>query len=128
MPVFISFVRQIAACFTVLALGAFFLSLKLPGYPRFFGVIAVCLMAINALSSIYPLYALRGKNPFNVYLWGMLIRLALIGVAFITLVVKSRLTQGGLLAVTFTALFSFVVYLAVEIRHFLRHPESFGPV
>ena len=127
MPAFISFARQIATCFTVLALGAFFLSVKFPGYPRFFGVIAVCLMAINALGSMYPLYALRGKNPFNVYLWGMLIRLALIGMTFITLVVKSRLTQGGLLAVTFTALFSFVVYLAVEIRHFLRHPESFGP-
>lgn len=82
-------------------------------------------MALNALAALFPLYVLRKKNPFNVYLWGMLIRLGFIGAVFIAFITHTELSQDKLLALTFTAMFSFIVYLAVEIRHFLRHPESF---
>jgi hypothetical protein len=86
---------------------------------------AVVFMALNAWAAMYPLYRFRGKrNPFNVYLVGMLIRMAVIGATLIAIVVAGGLSQSALLAMTLTAMVSFVAYLVVEIHHFLRHNAS----
>lgn len=94
-------------------------------YDSAFGIGAVVFMALNALAAVYPLYRFPRKNPFNTYILGMLARLAVIGMALTILITQAGLTRGGLMAVTATAMISFLAYQAVEIGHFLRHPESF---
>ena len=110
----------------LLSLAAGALSFQVDGYPAAFGTGAVVFMGLNALAALYPLYRFRAiGNPFNVYLAGMVVRMAVIGIALIAVITLSSLTQNALLAVTLTAMVSFVAYLAVEVHHFLRHPDTF---
>jgi hypothetical protein len=88
------------------------------------GIGAVVFMAANALGAVYPLYRFRGRNPFNIYIIGMLTRLGLIGALLTVLITRPGLSKETLLALTLTGMASFVAYLAVEIRHFLRN-ETF---
>ncbi len=82
-------------------------------------------MALNALGALYPLYLFRGKkNPFNLYILGMIIRLALVGVSFILLISLSGLNKASLLAITLTGMVSFIAYLGVEVHHFIHHNAS----
>jgi hypothetical protein len=68
----------------LLAVAAGVLSLKMETYPMVFGIGAVCFMALNALGALYPLYHFKGnKNPFNIYLMGMIVRLGVVGIALI---------------------------------------------
>jgi hypothetical protein len=97
-------------------------ALGVKGYPTGLGMGAVALMGLNALAALYPLYLFKGKNPLNIYMVGMVIRLAVIGLILIALLVKTRLPQDQLLAMTLTAMVSYVAYLSVEIHHFLRNP------
>ena len=109
----------------LLAVAAGILSSRWEGYPVGFATGAVVFMALNALAALYPLYRFRGKwNPFNVYLMGMVVRMAVIGVALIGVILAGGLSQSALLALTLTAMISFIAYLAVEIHHFLRHNAS----
>ena len=105
----------------MLALAAGAVSFRVKGYPAAFGTGAVVFMALNALAALYPLYHFKGKNPLNIYMIGMIVRLAVIGLVLIVTMVKGGLSQAALLAVTLTAMVSFVAYLAVEVHHFLRH-------
>ena len=105
----------------LLALTAGAVSFRVKGYPAAFGTGAVVFMALNALAALYPLYRFKGKNPFNIYMIGMIVRLALIGLVLIIVMAKAGLSQTALLAVTLSAMVSFVAYLAVEVHHFLRH-------
>ena len=108
----------------LLAVAAGAVSFRVQGYPAGFGTGAVVFMALNALAAIYPLYRFRGKNPLNIYMIGMIVRLVVIGLVLIVMLVKGGLSQNALLAVTLTAMVSFVAYLAVEVHHFLRHNAS----
>jgi len=108
----------------LLALAAGAVSFRVRGYPAAFGTGAVVFMALNALAALYPLYRFKGKNPLNIYMIGMIVRLLVIGIALIVMMVKGGLSQASLLAVTLTAMVSFVAYLAVEIHHFLHHNVS----
>ena len=63
-------------------------------------------------------------NPFNVYLMSMVVRMAVIGMVLIAVILIGGLKQSALLALTMTAMVSFIAYLAVEIHHFLRHNAS----
>lgn len=109
----------------LLAIAAGLLSFRMDGYPVAFATGAVFFMALNAVAAVYPLYRFRGKgNPLNVYMLGMMIRMAVIGVALILVITLSSLSRNALLAFTITAMFSFVAYLTVEIHHFLRHNAS----
>ncbi len=108
-----------------LAVTAGLVSSRLEGYPLAFAAGAVVFMGLNALAAIYPLYRFRGKmNPFNVYLMGMVVRMAVIGMVLIGVILLGGLKQSALLALTLTAMISFIAYLAVEIHHFLRHNAS----
>jgi hypothetical protein len=113
--------KKIALVMVVLALTAGAVSFRVKGYPAAFGTGAVVFMALNALAALYPLYRFKGKNPLNIYMIGMIVRLAVIGAVLIVTMVKGGLSQTALLAVTLTAMVSFVAYLAVEVHHFLRH-------
>ena len=110
----------------LLAVAAGLLSFRLEGFPLAFATGAVVFMALNALAAIYPLYRFRGKttNPFNVYLMGMVVRMAVIGIVLIGVILMGGLSQSALLSITLTAMVSFIAYLAVEIHHFLRHNAS----
>lgn len=101
------------------------LSTRLDGYPLSLALAAVVFMALNALGAVYPLYLNRGrKNPFNVYIGGMVVRMAVIGASLIAVIVLTRLSKAALLSLTCTAMASFLAYLAVEIRHFMRNPSG----
>ncbi|MDB5051280.1 MAG: hypothetical protein JWO30_4351 [Fibrobacteres bacterium] len=117
--------KKIALVMVLLAVAAGLVSSRIEGYPVAFATGAVVFMALNALAAIYPLYRFRGKmNPFNVYVAGMVVRMAIIGMVLIAVILAGGLSQSALLAVTLTAMVSFVAYLAVEIHHFLRHNAS----
>ena len=113
----------------LLSLATALLSFRLDSYPLILGFGAIAFMGLNALAAVYPLYMAWGrKNPFNVYLAGMAVRLGLIGIALILIVQLGGLTQKALLSLTLTAMISFVAYLVMEIRHFLRSPSGLlGP-
>ncbi len=101
-------------------------STKINLYPITFGTGVVVLMALNALAAMYPLYYFRGKkNPFNVYILGMIVRLGIVGMCLILVITLGGLEQAALLAITLTGMFSFMAFLAVEIHHFLQHNASF---
>lgn len=109
----------------LLSLGAVLLSFRVQGYPSAFGMGAVLFMAVNAWAAVYPLYRFRGQaNPLNVYMLGMVIRMAVIGAALILVITLGGLSRNALLAFTMTAMLSFIAYLAVEIHHFLRNNAS----
>jgi hypothetical protein len=119
-----TYAKKIALVMALLALAAAAVSFRVEGYPAAFGTGAVVFMALNALGALYPLYRFKGKNPLNIYMIGMIVRLAVIGLVLIALMAKGGLSQAALLAVTLTAMVSFVAYLGVEIHHFLRHNAS----
>ncbi len=129
-PFLSTYSKKIALVMVLLSLAAGLLSFRMEGYPAAFGTGAVLFMALNALAAIYPLYRFRGKaNPMNVYMLGMVVRMAIIGMALILVILVGGLSKNALLAVTLTAMFSFIAYLAVEIHHFLRHNASLmGPI
>jgi hypothetical protein len=117
--------KKIAIVMVLLSVAAGFLSSRLEGFPIALATGAVAFMALNALGAIYPLYRFKGKkNPFNLYLMGMIVRMAVIGFTLIAVILVGGLSQNALLALTLTAMVSFVAYLAVEIHHFLRHNAS----
>lgn len=106
----------------LLSVAAVLMSLKLDAYPTAFATGVVFFMAANALAAIYPLYLFRGKkNPFNVYLMGMVIRLAVVGAALILVITLGDLNKAALLSITLTGMLSFIAYLMVEIHHFIHH-------
>lgn len=105
----------------VLALAAVGLAYKLDLYHWSLGLGVVVFMGMNALAAVYPLYRFPGKNPFNVYLGGMVVRLAVIGAVLILIISLGDLSKPHLLSMTLTAMASFVAYLSVEVRHFLNH-------
>jgi hypothetical protein len=101
------------------------LSFRVSVYPAAVGIGAVIFMGLNALAAVYPLYLNKGKkNPFNIYLGGMAIRLAVIGLALILVITLTSLSKESLMALTFTAMISFIAYLTVEVRHFIRNPSG----
>lgn len=114
--------KKIALVMVLLALAAWGIAFGIEGYPVGFGIGAVAFMALNALAALYPLYLFKGKNPLNLYMVGMIARLAVIGLVLIAIMAKSDLTESQLLSLTLTAMVSFIAYLGVEIHHFLRHP------
>lgn len=124
-PVLATYFKKIALVMMALSITAGLMSLRIESYPMMLGTAAVAFMALNALAAIYPLYMFRGrKNPFNVYMMGMTIRMAVIGVVLILVITLGGLSQNTLLSITLTAMVSFIAYLAVEIHHFLRHNAS----
>jgi hypothetical protein len=117
--------KKIFVVMALLALVAGLLSTKLQSYPAAFATGAIVFMGLNALGAIYPLYHFRGrKNPFNVYLMGMVIRLAIVGLALILVITLSELDKVALLSITLTGMASFLAYLGVEIHHFLHHNDK----
>ncbi len=126
MPAVFTYSKKILFVMVFLAMVAAFVSTRLQFYPVVFATGAVIFMALNALAALLPLYIFRGKkNPFTVYLMGMVVRLALVGIAMILLLTIGKLDQNALLSITLTAMVSFVAYLAVEIHHFIRHNAGF---
>ncbi len=100
-------------------------STKIHPYPIAFATGVVVLMALNALAALYPLYYFRGKkNPFNVYVMGMMVRLAFVGLSLILVITLGGLEKSAVLAITLTGMFSFIAFLGVEIHHFLHHNDS----
>lgn len=116
--------KKIALVMVLLAVAAGAISSRVESYPAAFATGAVVLMALNALAALYPLYRFKARNPLNVYVVGMMVRLVAIGLVLIAVMVKGGLSQAALLLVTLTAMVSFVAYLGVEIHHFLRHNAS----
>lgn len=116
--------KKIALVMVLLGLAARGVSLGIEGYPTAFGLGAVAFMALNALGALFPLYRFKAGNPLTVYMGGMIVRLALIGTVLVAMMAKGGLSENQLLAVTLTAMVSFIAYLAVEIHHFLRHNAS----
>ncbi|MDQ3002523.1 MAG: hypothetical protein M3Y08_14840 [Fibrobacterota bacterium] len=117
--------KKIALVMVLLSAVAVLVSSRMESYPAAYGTGAIMFMALNALAAIYPLYHFRGRmNSFNVYLMGMVVRMAVIGMVLIAIILVGGLNQSDLLAITLTAMISFIAYLAVEIHHFLRHNAS----
>ena len=121
-PALSTYSKKIALVMVLLALAARGVAFGVTEYPTGMAIGAVAFMALNALAALYPLYLFKDKNPLNVYMMGMVARLAVIGLILIALLVRTSLSQDQLLAVTLTAMVSFVAYLGVEIQHFLRNP------
>lgn len=83
------------------------------------GLAVVAFMGLNAVGAVWPLHRFPRSNPLTVYMGGMVLRLGIIGAVLISVVLFSDLGQDSLLAMTLTAMASFIAYLAVEVRHFL---------
>jgi hypothetical protein len=118
--------KKIFLVMALLSVAAGFLSTRMQSYPAAFATGAVVFMALNALAALYPLYHFRGKktNPFNVYLMGMVVRMAVVGFALILVITLGGLDKAALLSITLTGMVSFLAYLAVEIHHFVHHNDS----
>lgn len=117
--------KKILVVMALLSVAAGLLSTRLQSYPAAFATGAVVFMALNAWAALYPLYHFRGKkNPFNVYLMGMVVRMAVVGCALILVITMGGLDKAALLAITLTGMFSFLAYLVVEIHHFVHHNAS----
>lgn len=116
-----TYLKNIAMVMVLLSMAAVGMALKLDLYPWSLGVATVVFMGLNAIFAIYPLYRFRGRNPINVYLGGMVVRLGVIGTVLILVVLVGDLERNHLLAMTLTAMGSFIAYLAVELRHFLNN-------
>lgn len=109
----------------LLSVAAGLLSLKLQSYPTAFATGVVFFMALNAIGALYPLYWFKGKkNPFNIYLMGMVVRLLVVGIALIIVITIGGLDKAALLSITLTGMVSFIAYLMVEIHHFIHHNKS----
>lgn len=105
----------------LLSMAAVGMAHKLDLYHWSLGLGVVVFMGVNALAAVYPLYRFPGRNPFNVYLGSMVIRLGIIGTGLILVITLGNLSMPHLLSMTLTAMASFVAYLAVEVRHFLNN-------
>lgn len=105
----------------LLSLAAVGMAHKLELYPWSLGLGVVVFMGLNAVGAVYPLYRFPARNPFNVYLGSMVVRLGVIGTALILIISLGNFSMPILLSMTLTAMASFVAYLAVEIKHFLNH-------
>jgi hypothetical protein len=116
-----SYIKNIALVMVLLSLAAVVMAYKLDLYHWSLGLGVVLFMGLNALAAVYPLYRFPGRNPFNVYLGGMVVRLAVIGAALILIIFLGDLSKPHLLSMTLTAMASFVAYLSVEVKHFLNH-------
>jgi energy-converting hydrogenase Eha subunit H len=116
-----SYIKNIALVMGLLSLAAVGMAHKLDLYHWTLGLGVVVFMGVNALGAVWPLYRFPAKNPFTVYLGGMALRLALIGTALILVISLGNLSTPHLLAMTVTAMASYVAYLSVEVRHFLNH-------
>lgn len=116
-----SYIKNIALVMVLLSLAAIGLAYKLDLYHWSLGLGVVLFMGVNALGAVWPLYRYPTQNPFTVYLGGMALRLAIIGTALILIITLGNLSMPHLLAMTLTAMASYVAYLSVEVRHFLNH-------
>lgn len=110
----------------LLSLAAVGMAHKLDLYHWTVGLGVVIFMGINALAAVYPLYRFPGRNPLNVYLGGMVLRLGVIGTTLILIISLSDLSKPHLLSMTLTAMASFIAYLAVEVSHFLNNNAFFA--
>src|SRR6185436_17343722 len=86
-----SYVKKILLVTLLLCLGALYLAIRFRIYPPVHGMGAVLFMGLNALAAVYPLYRFRQRNPFQLYLLGMVVRLGVIGA-----VLMGVITLGGL--------------------------------
>jgi hypothetical protein len=123
--VLFTYSKKIFLVMAALSVAAGLLSLKLQAYPTAFATGVVVFMALNAIGALYPLYHFKGKkNPFNIYLMGMVVRLGLVGLGLILVITLGGLDKAALLSITLTGMVSFIAYLMVEIHHFIHHNAS----
>ena len=124
-----SYIKNIALVMVLLSLAAVTMAKQLDLYHWSLGLGVVVFMGVNALGAVYPLYRFPGRNPFNVYLGSMVLRLGIIGTALILVISLGNLSMPNLLSMTLTAMASYVAYLAIEVRHFLTQNAAFlsGP-
>ena len=93
-----------------------------PPFHAGFGVAGILLMAANTYAAIAILKIRTGMEPVQLIMLSMLIRLGL--VAAVMLAVIQFVSHGpALYTFVFSAMFGFLVFQAVEIRHVIRHPE-----
>lgn len=116
-----SYLKNIAMVMVLLSMAAVGMALKLDLYHWSLGVATVVFMGLNAIFAIYPLYRFKSRNPISVYLGGMVVRLGVMGAVLILVILAGGLDRNDLLAMTLTAMGSFLAYLAVELRHFLNN-------
>jgi hypothetical protein len=121
-----SYIKNIAMVMALLSVAPVSMAHKLDLYHWSLGLGVVVFMGLNALGAVYPLYRFPGRNPFNIYLGGMVFRLLVIGTALILVISLGNLSMPHLLSMTLTAMASFVAYLGIEVKHFLNH-SSFQP-
>lgn len=93
-----------------------------PAYHAGFGIAGVLLMAANTYAAIAILKLRTAMEPVQLIMLSMLIRLGI--VAAVMLAFIQFLSHGpALYTFVFSAMFGFLVFQAVEIRHIIRHPE-----
>lgn len=93
---------------------------------------AILLLALNAFLAIGPLHWLRSKpgrdrNPFNIYVGGMLPRLLFIGLALALFLRLSSADPSVRIAAALTSFLAFLVFLGVEVHHFISQRQLFEP-
>jgi hypothetical protein len=127
-PIWNAFLRQVAL--TGLALGLLTAAAPsvITGYRFDIGLMAVVLMALNALGAIGPLVYRQGKNPasnpMGTYMLSMLVRMAAIGAFTIALVLQPSFGMSEALSFVLTAMVGFVVFTGLEVRLLIRHQAT----
>jgi hypothetical protein len=119
--IWIPFLRRISLVTGLLALVAFGMQFVLSTYRLDLGLIAIAVMALNAIGAVGPLHWLRNQNPIHVYMLSLVVRMAAIGGFTIALVLQSHFSATDAFSFVFTAMVGFVVFTIFEIRHLIRH-------
>jgi hypothetical protein len=121
LSIWIPFLRRISLVAGLLALVAFGMQSMMSAYRLDLALIAIAIMALNALGAVGPLHWLRNQNPIRVYMLSLLVRMAAIGGFTIILVLQSRFSASDAFSFVFTAMAGFVIFTIFEIRHLIRH-------
>lgn len=127
-PIWNAFLRQVALAGLALGLLTTAAPSVITGYRFDIGLMAVVLMALNALGAIGPLVYRQGKNPtgnpMGTYMLSMLIRMAIVGAVTIALVLQPSFNAADALSFVLTAMVGFVVFTGLEVRLLIRHQAT----
>lgn len=130
-PIWNAFLRQVLIAGSAMGLIAAAAPFVITGYRIDIGLMAIALMALNALGAIGPLVYRQGKNPsanpMGTYMLFMLVRMAAVGAFTIALVLQPSFGMSEALSFVMTAMVGFVVFTGLEVRLLIRHQaQLFG--
>ena len=113
------FIKSLLVIFVLLGAAVTGLSRFVPGYHLTPALVALGLMALNALAAIAVLH-LPGRDPIRTPLISMTARLIFLGGIMLAGMKILRPSQPEAFSFVFTAMAGFIAFQALEIRHVMN--------